>query len=138
MPPDSPKWRVHDHTIMGRCCAARRARREPGGAGTTPSTDEERWRAFAERLGAGARIEVRLRDGTTVRGTLVSVDDTAMQVLPYTRVPMPPLAVAFRDVDIIDRWRKGWSPGTKTLVSIGAGVGITLAVAVAVLAASLD
>ena len=101
-------------------------------------TDAERWRAFAGRLGAGARIEVQLRDGTKVRGTLVSVDERAMQVLPYTRVPVPVVAVAFRDVDVMDRWRKGWSPGTKTLVSIGAGVGIAMAVAVAVLAASLD
>lgn len=101
-------------------------------------TNAERWRAFAERLGAGARVEVQLRDGTKMRGTLVSVDETAMQVLPYTRVPVPVLAVAFRDVDVMDLWRKGWSPGTKTLVSIGAGVGVGLAVAIAVLAASLD
>jgi S1-C subfamily serine protease len=101
-------------------------------------TDAERWQACAHRLGAGARIEVRLRDGSTVRGTLVSVDETAMQVLPYTRVPVPVRAIAFRDVDVLERWRKGWSPGTKTLVVIGTGVGVGLAVAVAVLAASLD
>ena len=101
-------------------------------------TNAERWRAFAERLGAGARIEVQLRDGTKVRGTLVSVDETAMQVLPYTRVPVPVQAVAFRDVDVMDRWRKGWSPGTKTLVTIGAGVGVAIVVAIAVLATRLD
>ena len=101
-------------------------------------TNAERWRTFADRLGAGARVEVQLRDGTKMRGTLVSVDETAMQLLPYTRVPVPIQAVAFRDVDVIDLWRKGWSPGTKTLVSIGAGVGVGLAVAIAVLAASLD
>ena len=49
------------------------------------SPDAERWRAFAERLESGAPIEVRLRDGTTVRGTLVRVEETAMEVLPYTR-----------------------------------------------------
>jgi hypothetical protein len=101
-------------------------------------TNAERWRAFAERLGAGARVEVQLRDGTKIRGTLVSVDETSMRLLPYTRVPVPVQAVAFRDVDFVELWRKGWSPGTKTLVSIGAGVGVGLAVAIAVLAASLD
>jgi hypothetical protein len=102
------------------------------------SSDAERWRAFAQRLEPGARIDVRLRDGTTVRGTLVSVEQTALEVLPYTRVQMPVRALAFRDVDIIERWHKGWSPGTKTLVSIGIGVGGSLIVAALVLAASLD
>jgi hypothetical protein len=41
-------------------------------------------------------------------------------------------------VDVIDRWRKGWSPGTKTLVTIGAGFGVMLAVTAAVLAASYE
>jgi hypothetical protein len=100
--------------------------------------DAERWRAYAQRLESGARIEVRLRDGTKVRGTLVSVEETAMEVLPYTRVQMPVRALAFRDVDVIERWRKGWSPGAKTLVTIGVGVGASLLVAALVLAASLD
>jgi hypothetical protein len=102
------------------------------------SPDAERWRAVAQRLESGARIEVRLRDGTKVRGTLVSVEETAMEVLPYTRVQMPVRALAFRDVDVIERWRKGWSPGAKTLVTIGVGVGASLLVAALVLAASLD
>lgn len=97
-----------------------------------------RWHSVAAGLGAGTLIEVRLRDGSEVRGTLVSVDETALQVLPYTRVPVPVRAIAFRDVDVLDRWRKGWSPGAKTLLVVGAGVGVMLAVTAAVLAASLE
>ena len=100
-------------------------------------TDAERWRVFAQRLEAGARIEVRLRDGTSVRGTLVSVDETALQVLPYTRVELPVRSVAFREIDFIDRWHQGWMPGTKTLVAIGVGFGIFLTVA-AIVFASYD
>ena len=102
------------------------------------SRDAERWRSFAQRLELGAPIEVRLRDGTQMRGTLVSVGATALEVLPYTRVQMPVRALAFRDVDVIERWRKGWSPGAKTLVGVGVGVGGSLVVAALVLAASLD
>ena len=100
--------------------------------------DAERWRTLAQSLGAGARVEVRLRDGTTVQGTLVSVHETVMQVLPYTRVELPVQSLAFRDVDVIDRWRKGWSPGTKTVVTIGVSFGVVLAVTAAALAASYD
>ena len=98
------------------------------------SIDAERWRAFAEGLESGARIEVRLRDGTSVRGTLVSVGETALQVLPYTRVELPVHSVAFREIDFIDRWHQGWMPGTKTLVGIGVGFGVFLAVAAIVFA----
>ena len=101
-------------------------------------TSADRWHAVAAGLGAGTPIEVRLRDGSKVRGTLVSVDETAMQVLPFTRVPVPVQTVGFRDVDVLDQWRKGWSPGAKTLIVVGTGVGIMLAVTAAVLAASLD
>jgi small nuclear ribonucleoprotein (snRNP)-like protein len=103
-----------------------------------PPADDERWRTFAQSLNAGARVEVRLRDGTTVRGTLVSAQETAMQVLPDTRLQIPVRSLAYRDVDVIDRWRKGWSPGTKTVVTIGAGFGVVLAVTAAVLAASYE
>jgi len=98
-------------------------------------TDAERWRAFSQHLEAGARIEVRLRDGTSVRGALVSVDETALQVLPYTRVELPVRSVAFREIDFIDRWHQGWMPGTKTLVAIGVGFGVFLTVAAIVFAA---
>jgi hypothetical protein len=101
-------------------------------------TDAERWRTFAQSLGAGALVEVQLRDGTTVRGTLVSAQETALQVQPHTRLQMPVRSLSYRDVDVIDRWRKGWSPGTKTLVTIGAGFGVMLAVTAAVLAASYE
>ena len=100
-------------------------------------TDAERWRAFSLRLEAQARIEVRLRDGTSVRGALVSVDETALQVLPYTRVELPVRSVAFREIDFIDRWHQGWMPGTKTLVAIGVGFGIFLTGA-AIVFASYD
>ena len=100
-------------------------------------TDAERWRAFTQHLEAGARIEVRLRDGTSVRGALVSVDETALQVLPHTRVELPVRSVAFREIDFIDRWHQGWMPGTKTLVAIGVGFGVFLTVA-AIVFASYD
>jgi len=99
------------------------------------SIDAERWRAFSQRLEAGARIEVRLRDGTSVRGALVSVGETALQVLPYTRVELPVRSVAFREIDFIDRWHRGWMPGTKTLAAIGVGFGVFLTVAAVVFAA---
>ena len=101
------------------------------------ATDAERWRVFSQHLEAGARIEVRLRDGTSVRGALVSVDETTLQVLPYTRVELPVRSVAFREIDFVDRWHQGWMPGTKTLVAIGVGFGVFLTVA-AVVFASYD
>ena len=101
-------------------------------------TSADRWRAVAAGLEDGTLVEVHLRDGSRVRGTLVSLDETAMQVLPHTRVPVPVRAIAFRDVDVLDQWRKGLSPGARTLVVVGSGVSVMLAVTAAVMAARLD
>jgi hypothetical protein len=69
-------------------------------------------------------VEVRLKDGSRVRGTVVTSDAEALQVKPHTRLPEPIRTIPFGDVDSIERWKEGMMPGTKTLVGIGIGAGV--------------
>jgi hypothetical protein len=100
-----------------------------------PVSEAESWQTFASRLEAGASVEIRLKDGTRLRGTVVTSDAEAMQVKPHTRVPEPIRTVPFGEVDAIERWREGMMPGTKTLLGIGIGAGVWFLAVIMALAA---
>jgi len=100
-----------------------------------PVNEPESWQTLVSRLEAGASVEVRLKDGRRIRGTVVTSDAEALQVKPHTRLPEPIRAIPFGDVDSIERWKEGMMPGTKTLVGIGIGAGIWFLAVVMALAA---
>ena len=110
----------------------------PPASAQQPVSEAESWQTLASRLEAGASVEVRLKDGGRVRGTVVASDAQTLQVKPHTRVPAPIRAISFDDVDSIERWKEGMMPGTKTLLGVGIGAGVWFLAVVMALAAGSD
>ena len=86
----------------------------------------EVWQGFAQRLEAGAFVEVRLKDGTKVKGNFIPSSGDTFRLRPKTRVPVPIRDVPYVDIESIDRKREGWSPGTKVLVGTAVGAGLAV------------
>ena len=109
----------------------------PAAMGKQRNEPPETWRAFAERLEAGAFVRVRLLDHRQVKGHFIMSDGEILRIKPKTRVPVPIRDLQFADIESIDRQREGWTPGTKVLTGVGVGAGALLVV-VAVLVAAWD
>jgi len=103
-------------------------------ASAARAQDQNLWRSFAGKLPPGAFVVVRLANGSTMKGHLVQVTDEAITVLPKTRLPVPPRALAFADVESIERQKEGMSPGAKVLAGAGAVGGILAGLVIAALA----
>jgi len=83
----------------------------------------EVWQGFAQKLEAGAFVEVRLKDGTKVKGNFIPSSGDTFRLRPKTRVQVPIRDFPYVDIESIDRKREGWSPGTKVLVGAAIGIG---------------
>ena len=89
--------------------------------GAQASVNEaQSWRALAGTLEPAAVVSVRLKDGKRVVGTVLAHSEDALVLKPRTRVPVAARAIAFTDIESIERKKPGWSPGAKVL--LGAGV----------------
>ena len=93
---------------------------QPGGE--TPA-----WAAVVDALQPGAFVEIRLKDGRTLRGTVLERGVDTVLVKPRTRVPVPKVEVAFRDIDSVRK--PGMSTGKK--VSIGVVIFVLAALSAA-------
>jgi len=93
------------------------------------------WQRLSATLQPGSRLELHLKDGSHVDGTLVAQDAELVVINPRTRIPVAPWRVAFSEIQSIDvKRRDGLSPGAKVLVGFGVGaaavfVGLLIAVA---------
>jgi hypothetical protein len=96
------------------------------------------WRAFAEKLEAGAFVSVRLQSGAKVKGHLIQVAGDTLRVKPKTRIPVPIRDLPFADIESIQRQKEGLSPGVKVLMGIGIGAGAILGGLLIFLAAVYD
>ncbi len=122
-------------TIVSIALVALLAAGQPALAQQTVN-EAEAWQKLAARLEAGATVEVRLKDGGRVRGTVVTTDAEVLHLKPHTRLPEPMRTIPFGDIESMERWKEGMMPGTKTLVGIGVGVGTMFFAALIALAAS--
>ena len=95
----------------------------------------EVWRAFAERLEAGAFVRVRLLDHSQVKGQFIMSDGDILRIRPKTRVPVPIRDLQFANIESIDRQKEGWSPGAKVLTGVGVVAGGLLVILAALIAA---
>jgi hypothetical protein len=84
------------------------------------------WRAFAERLDAGAFVSVCLYDGTKVKGHVIEVAGDTLRVKPKTRMPVPIRDLPFANIESIERQKSALSPGAKVLIGIGVGAAAIL------------
>ena len=88
--------------------------------------------AFAQKLEAGAQVQVQLKDGKKLKGTFVPGSPDAFRLLPKTRTAVPVREIPFNDITSIERKKDGfWSPGKKVLVGVAIGVGVGIVALVA-------
>ena len=106
----------------------------PSAMGKQRREPPEVWRAFAERLEAGAFVRVRLIDHRQVKGQFIMMNGDILRIKPKTRVPVPIRDIQLADIESIDRQREGWSPGAKVLTAVGVGAGGLLVIVAAILA----
>ena len=92
--------------------------------GAQPSVNEaQSWRALVAALEPAAMVSVRLKDGKRVVGTVLEHSEDSLILKPRTRVPVAARAIAFSDIESIERKKPGWSPGAKVLFGAGVGFG---------------
>ncbi|NOT27299.1 MAG: hypothetical protein HOP16_14495 [Acidobacteria bacterium] len=123
-------------TITAPVIAALLAASQPAFA-QEPVDETQAWQRFVAALEPGATVEVRLKGGEKLRGTVLPGSNEALLLKPYTRVPVPARSLAFSDIAKIDRWREGMKPGYKVLLGAGVGAGAVL-LGLMVLLANLD
>ena len=92
------------------------------------------WRAYADRLPAGALVAIHLSDGTTIQGQVIRYDEDTLTVLPKTRLPVPVRRLAFADMQSIEVRKEGMSPGAKVLTGVGSAAGVVVILTIALLA----
>jgi hypothetical protein len=101
-------------------------------------TPPDVWRNFAERLEAGAELNVRLSDGQRFRATVVGVRPDAVLLLPKTRVPVPVQAVPYDGIERLERPRPGIGGGKAVAIGVATGVGAFFATLGVLLAVAGD
>jgi hypothetical protein len=90
-------------------------------------TDEARsWRTLAATLEPAAMVSIRLKDGKRIVGTILDHSDDSLVLKPRTRVPVAARAIAFSDIESIERKKIGISPGAKVLIGVGVGFGVLM------------
>jgi hypothetical protein len=97
------------------------------------------WRTFADRVGVGSELNVRLQDGTRFRATLVGVRDDAVLLQPRTRVTVPVQAVPYGAIASLERrTRGGVGAGKAAAIGVATGVGAFFAMLFIVIATVAD
>jgi hypothetical protein len=93
--------------------------------------------AYVKALPPGVRLTIALTDGSTMKGTLMVVQDDAIVVRPRTRVPEPARTIPFAQIATIETERES---GVGRAIAIGAAVGAGAAIGVflAIIAALSD
>jgi hypothetical protein len=99
--------------------------------------EAQTWRKVADAIPLGSRVSVQTLDGRKVKGTLMRVDDTAMQVKKNTRIPEAPVAVTFEQIGNIER-DNGGSMGWGKAIGLGVGAGAAAILTIMAIAFQLD
>ena len=96
----------------------------------------EVWQAYAQKLEAGAFVQVHLKDGKKVKGSFIPGSPDTFRLLPKTRIAVPIRDFQFDDIASIERRKEGfWSPGLKVLTGAAIGIGAAVITIVAIYAA---
>jgi len=95
-------------------------------AAQQPTDEVQAWRTLVATLEPAAMVSIRLQNGQHVVGTILDHSDASLVLKPRTRVPVALRAIAFSDIESIERKKVGLSPGAKTLIGIGVGFGVLM------------
>jgi hypothetical protein len=88
--------------------------------------EAQSWRTLAAALEPAATVTIRLKDGKRVVGTVLEHSEQSLILKPRTRVPVPARAIAFSEIESIERKKIGWSPGAKVLLGVGVSLGVLM------------
>jgi hypothetical protein len=106
-------------------------------AAAQSGSDASAWRALAERLEAGAAVEMRLRDGRHFKATFIEARPEALVVQRKTRIPVNVESIDYDSIASLSRVQSSTlSPGKVAgiaLGSAGAAVGVLWLIALATL-----
>jgi hypothetical protein len=95
--------------------------------GAQQTTDEARaWRTLAAAIEPATMVSIRLKDGKHIVGTILDHSEDSLVLKPRTRVPVAARAIAYSDVESIERKKPGMSPGAKVLLGVGVGIGAVM------------
>ena len=95
------------------------------------------WHNVAAAVPLGSKVKVQTLDGKRVSGTLVRVDDRAVQIKRSARRPEAAIVIAFDRISNIEKDNGGATTWVKAL-GIGLGVGVGAIVTIVVVALQLD
>jgi hypothetical protein len=95
------------------------------------------WHKVASAIPLGSRVKVQMLDGKRISGTLVSVDNTSLQVKRNARRPEAASVIAFDRISNIEKDNGGGMSWGKA-VGIGLGVGAGAILTIFVIALQLD
>jgi hypothetical protein len=88
--------------------------------------EAQSWRTLAAALEPAATVTIRLKDGKRVVGTVLEHSEQSLVLKPRTRVPVSARAIAFSEIESIERKKIGWSPGAKVLIGVGVSLGVLM------------
>ena len=96
------------------------------------------WRQFAQKLGSGSEVNVRLENGQRFAATLIDARADALVLQPRTRRPVAVQPISYDAIVLLERRdRHGMGAAKAAGIGIAAGAGTFLAV-LAIFAATLD
>jgi hypothetical protein len=98
-------------------------------AGATAQVRDDVWRGVAVTVDPGSEVNVRLRDGTRFRATLVEARDRSVLLQPKTRIPVDVQEVPYTDIAALERRDQGGTGAGKAVaIGVASGVGVFFAI----------
>ena len=85
---------------------------------------------YVQRLPAGTSIRIQRVSGGSLRGTLMKANEQTLVIQPRTRVPEPPVEIAFKDLISVVPEAQGGNNNIGKAIGIGiaAGAGAVLGI----------
>jgi hypothetical protein len=103
-----------------------------------PPAQDEVWRTFAQKIDAGTRVKIHLRDGRRITATLLDAQPDGVLLQPRTRIPVPAQRVPYSDIVVMERDdARGIGAGRAVAIGVASGVGAFLGTLL-ILSATLD
>ena len=85
---------------------------------------DKRVRSQVEKLGTGAKVTVKMKDGSKLRGSISQILDDSFDVT-LAKAPQSSI-ISYRDVESVKR--RGWTNSAKVALGVGIGVGAVVVV----------
>jgi len=92
-----------------------------------PTVDRAILADYVQKIPAGSKVKIERSTGGSLRGTLLRSTPDSVTVQRNTRVPEPPVDVAFGTITRLTL-EGGTSTGKTVAIAVGAGVGATFGI----------